>query len=169
MVTQKHKGLSGLLSLIVLLLLFDNNYFGKIPVIAVIGSKVVELSGGSKPSSSVHATEFIKDQNGNKYKVPLSLFDYYHIGDTFFIIRSSIFHKAIRIESKKNDTYIKKNIGVLNSDGFSIIISIIPLLLCIVTVFFHRLLKSDEQQMAVLFFSILLTIVIVAFYFIFST
>ncbi|MES2847832.1 MAG: hypothetical protein V4685_02165 [Bacteroidota bacterium] len=169
MITRTHKIVSGVIFLIVSLLIFDNYCFIKKPETVVVSSKDVVLSAGNRASRPGHSTDFIIDTKGNKYKVPNWLFRYYHIGDSFSVTRSLIFNKAIRIESYGYDEYVKENIGVLNSDGFSITVSIIPLLLCIVTIFFGHLLKNEGQQFAVLGFPIILAVVIIAFYFIFST
>jgi len=62
-----------------------------------------------------------------------------------------------------------KNTGVLNSDWFSKIICVIPMLLAVVGIFFKRSLKTGEQQYTDLYMAVLLTVVITCFYFIFST
>ena len=169
MITRTHKLVCAIIFLVVSVLVFDNNCFIKKSVNVIINDKVIELSAGRKLGERGHKTFFLKDSNGNKYKVPVSYFEYYQAGDTLAVTRSFFFNKAIRIESQKNGEFVAEKIGVLNSDVFSVCLSIITLILCVIIMFFEGMLKTVERQIAVFLFAILLMAVIVAFYFIFST
>jgi hypothetical protein len=169
MITKKIKLICIITFSIVSVLVADNNMFITKPINAVVDHKDVEVSGGSRISSPVHNTLFIVDKTGHKYKVPDYIFSMHHIGDSFSIIRSFLFRKAIRFQTTKDGIGITENIGVINSDWFSKTLSIIPLFLCIIVIFFDKLLKSETQQAGAVCISILLAAVIIAFYFIFST
>jgi len=116
-----------------------------------------------------HYTYFLFDDKGNKYKVPQYVFNSLVQGDSFSVTRSLLFNKTIHLQVNPNGGYINENSGVLNSDWFSKIICVIPMLLAVVGIFFKRSLKTGEQQYTDLYMAVLLTVVITCFYFIFST
>ncbi len=152
---------------VVSVLLFDSNCFLKEPAYTIVTNKTIELSAGNKPTQQGHSTEFIYDDKGNKYKVPLSLYQYFSIGDSFAVTRSVLFNRPIRIQFAWHGEYVRENTGVLNADWFSRVISAIPVVLCLLIIFIGNRINKEERLFIMLFFSVILTAVVVAFFFIF--
>ena len=131
---------------------------------AIVKQKTMPYTS-SRAASHGYTSWLIRDQNGIQYSVPDDSFHHLSFGDSFTVLRTTLFKKAIKIKYNTDTRTYSRDIGVINETFFGVFVMTLISLFSLIQILAPNFFRSDYVEFKTTIAITSITIVAIFYYF----